>query len=564
MKRIALVSLVLMCLIVSNIPNGSASEDPYDFEDLSDHDFSMGNYYNDNVSFISVPFTPNVSFIDLERSSPSIVHERNCYRMFRNGEVWESFQFDSDVQNLRLWNTLDFFAYNEDSEESARWGDIWDDVGYGVDNNDPISFRTSTHWFVYLRNASTNEINGYQMNLSGGLEYSKTVYDGGADDDKIGDIYRMNETHYFAWVFNESGSSYPVRNMIISEDLLNWTNTEIESATDITNFTDVYDYAYYEWNGTKFAYVRALNDSTTDVEHHFYTYDNLTDLRNYTPYYHFVDDSIERLRYYPIGSHIVRRYFNPNDNRIYVGTHRDNYTIQKNDGLIYKFYWNGVYEYVGNLTENGTNINDYFGFRMDFLTGFDTAKYNNELIYNEHGINLFSFGNLVYVNFTNFDLEDPIPIRFNIWMPQANDLGKTNPKGEIFINTTQTELTYFDTYWSEVAGDGYLKYFNADAIDINIRGVSQIKSVEFLMTNPSGREGFVFQIFTDPEDASSPWWFTVSQLDIADYQNIIGGLALMVGAIMIAVNRLPTKTGATLVAVGVFVLLGLGFFGVLL
>lgn len=563
MKRIMVISFVIMCLMVSNIPNGSASVS-FDYSDLADHDFSMGNYYNDNVSFNSVPFDPSMEFIDEARSGSDVINQMNCYRMFRIGEEWSSFQFDLTGDNeLNIWTSRDFFAYNDDSDSAVRARPIWDNLSYSaIDNLDPISFWNGSAWFVYLRDSVTEDITGHRF--ENGTHYEQIVHDGLGDEDRFGEIYRYNETHYFAWLFNETGSEYPEINLMLSEDLMNWTHTGIERNSETTNFTSIYDYAYYEWNGTKYGYVRAYNESTAEIEHAFFTYENVGDLQNYTFLYSFVDDSIEYLRYYPIGTHLVRRYLNANLNSITVGTHRYDYRIQDRDNLIYKFYWNGVYEYVGELneSEDAVNVNDYFGIVMT-TSQQDASLYWTTDYYTEYGINNWIFKNLAYVNITGFDLDDPIPIEFDTYLPLDDDLGKKNPSGFFYINTTQPDLSFFNPYWAEIESFNDVDYTADRSWGIGIRGVSEIKSINFfsISTGDDERDSFTIKIFNDPEDAESPFWFTVSQLEISDYQNIIGGVAIMVGAIMIAVNRLPTKTGATLVAVGVFVLLGLGFFG---
>jgi len=517
----------------------------HDYSDLMNKDFTMGNSYNDNVTFESVSFNPNQTFISEIRSDSDNDNYYMTTRQLRVNNTW----FNYRVRNNKIifYETLEFFAHIDDGDEEYREYELEQNL---LTSNwfYPITFYNNGTYYLYVSSEFTNETVVFYGNNPTNLSNNQTVYEHNEEEDYFGEIYRWNETCYFTMVmeYNAVTSWWQNMTLFISDDLLNWTQTgkKIEKIE-----TDFYEYSAYMYNNSWYIYTLEYSDVTEHMEHIYYKVPNIFDVNNYTIFYNETNDDIFGIKYYPIGHSFVKYYFNNTDNKLYAGIVREKYEIY--NGSIYKFYYNGVYE-TNNIITNATEINDYF-----LIYGWTGFTYRTTTFHiDNYGFNFIAFGELAFVNFTKFDLTHPEFLSMSIYIPNTI---KDNIGLKIYINTTQNELLFSNFYIIEILGNKYADYYSFGELTI---GDIKYRCINSFYFNDDKKENIQLNIMNDPSEIDIPLWYAALQVAVRP-EVVIGWLSTVIGGVMLFTPSLPTRAGAVLLTIGSVTLLGLGTVGFL-
>ena len=554
MKKTLLTFGILALFILGATIQPAQAADTYDFSDYEDNDFTMGNTYNENVSFQSVAFNPNQSFLEDKRSKGYLEYSESTNRKMRVDNTWFNYVFHSN--EIELYRTDDLFAHVSDGQQLNRYYELnqtLDDSDYAY----PITYYENGTYYLFITNTDSSEIELFYGSTATDLNTNITINETKEDWERFGEVYKYNETTYFTMLyeFDESYELY-AHNLTImtSTNLTGWTYTDIRFNQGPIEENDLLDYAFYKYDSKYYFYINVYNYTADENQHIYYeTYDPFN-MTNYTEIYREVNDIPSGIRYYPVGHSIVKTYFNTTDNKLTIETARDKYEILTGGNAIYKFYWNGIYEYSGAPT--GDNLTEYITAHCSLGSYYNSIDYLNK-----YGLNLFALGNLKYINFTSFNPESPTVFRLRAYSPDDNDLGQNDATITMYINISKTEFPYSDYYLLENLGNSYIDYVVAESYTY---GSLDLKGFSFSFdTDTNKREDMQITLYHDPADISEPWWYILAQLSRTP-QETIALLGLIVGSFLILLPNLPKRFGAIIIAISFMVYFGGGLLGFLI
>jgi len=544
MAVMAIFSFLFMPLVSMN---GTAA--PADYSIMANEDFTMGNTYNDNVSFTSVVFAPNNSFNSVERSTGSGNHLKSVSRQFRINNTWFNYRYRNG--NIHFYETQEFFAFVDDGDEHLRETTITPEFGIFGQWENSITFYSNGTYYLYIHNRNDNTTKVFYGTDPTNLSTTQVVYEHETNDDYFTEIYKWNDTTYYTFISELDTISGYWNNLslVISTDLMNWTKTN--STLFINSDMDLMDCSSYIWNNSYYIAVWLYNDSLGMNGYHYYSTDNIFAMNNYTLTFNETTDDKWNVKFYPIGHTLVKYYFNSNTNKLHADIFREKYEVYENG--IYKFYYNGVYE-KNTEVANGTLITDYICW-----WGRTGTWYSADVYQNWYGFNMFALGSLAYVDFVSFNLEHPELLVINTYMPP--EVVNYNIGTRLLLNSTLSSIIFTDTFYVETIGNNYVNYWekNSAGVDdesIKYAGFSNIYFEHQPLENPL-KKNMKITIMNNPSEMDDPFWFTAQQL-LTEPTMIMGWILFASGLLMIVIRPLPTKLGAVAFVAGASVLAGTG------
>lgn len=576
MKKIMVliaVYLLTAVMFIGFITNETEASEIYDYSNLTGYDYNMGNEYNNMTKFASTAFDFNATFevffapvsaLDVPIPSTRIINGDYV----RIANYYYKFIFD-DADNIILFKGADI--HNIRTINSVLYGDkveipLSQSLPYSIYRY-PTTFYFNDTLYLFVTEFSTGNILRFNVSLDGTTHPGQMCFEVLETFDKmyVSDIIYKNDTFkMFVLAFqdapgfiNDKQEAYILNslnlscwqldlNFTIDESYLGYVDGRINSINYYEDTNKSYIYLSYGTRGIpQISELSSMNHIIYDI------HNNINDTINYTAIHYENSTNAFSYTYTPIGDNIIRNHWDFTASVYYTWHKRGNNTVCADYNAHYKMYYIGIIE-SNNMCNCTVNMYDYISLSdtnlnmPNFKESFTLANYYFQL-------------NFLDIDFSN--TEENTIFDMNLYLedfsPVADRINFMIIYKEDYVYTYQSENIY--TFYR--SNNNYFKIGTtvSRAFDVTYRQVSALVLTQIslypsinveVVQAPDATGDFLFEFF-----------FGSSIMDKLGWLATLAGVASTVGALALRDVRLG-YIAFVLIAGGIFMLTGLGIFGI--